>query len=72
MGFELWDTRSRNLVDWFTSEEEALAFVRETWERVEERQLVDDWLLDAVDSTGDTNLVAQGQDLVRRAFALKA
>ena len=42
MGFELWDTCSRNLVDWFTSENEALAFVRETLARDEDRTLVED------------------------------
>lgn len=72
MGFELWDTRSHNLVDWFESEDEALAFVRATLERDEDRTLVDDWLLDALDSAGRATLVARGPDLARRAYALSA
>ena len=70
MGFELWDTRSHNLVEWFESEDEALAFVRALLERDEDRALVEDWLLDALDSTGRATLVARGPDLVRRACAL--
>lgn len=68
MGFELWDTRSRNLVDWFDTEEQALSFVREVLQHDDGRSMVHDWLLDEVHVSGRSVVVARGTDLVQRAI----
>ena len=66
--FALWETRSGNIINDYTTEEEALAVVRET---------IDQYGLSAVatfslvrETAQDTTLIVEGQDLADRALAL--
>ena len=65
MNYELWDVRSANLMGVFTSEDAALAFVREI---VAEHgpKVITTWALAHIDSNGHSTELARGPALRRR------
>ena len=66
--FALWETRSGNIINDYTTEEEALAVVRET---IEQYGLPAVATFSLVRETAqDTTLIVEGQDLAERALAL--
>jgi hypothetical protein len=65
MAVEIWNERTRNAVDEFETEEEALAFVHAMINRHGERSLAA-WAMDVAD---DTPMV-RGSELIARALAV--
>ena len=66
MSYELWDTQTRNLVETFETEEEALAAVR-ALVMVNAEVYPAALALALEDDNGETTLIAQGQQLGARA-----
>lgn len=67
-GYELWDNRSANLIDWFDEEADALAYVRETVESCGPAAVAE-W---ALDHLGVDEPPLSGAPLIARAMALPA
>lgn len=71
MIFELWDTRSTNIINAYDNGRDALALVLSGIERNGPND-TDTLVLVVEDDNGDTHLVAQGEELAemaRREFA---
>jgi hypothetical protein len=68
MHYELWDTVSRNLLDDFDTEAEALATIRALL-AINEPDMADDLALLRVGGPGGGAMVARGADLAARAQA---
>ncbi len=66
MSYELWDTETRNLVETFAAEEEALAAVRELI-AVNGTVYPAALALAFEDGAGETTLIARGPQLAARA-----
>jgi hypothetical protein len=66
MGYELWDTETRNLVDMLDSEDEALAAARDLI-ALNDAAYPAALALTYEDGRGRTTLLAQGADLARRS-----
>jgi hypothetical protein len=64
--YELWQTRSRNLIGAFASAEEAHALVRRAAD-AHGAAYIDAVLLGYEDDDGQSSTVAQGQDLLKLA-----
>lgn len=67
--YQLWDTLTGNLVDTFTTEQEALSFVRGVVTK-EDPSVVDDWALGWGDDRGNGAAIAQGRRLADLALSL--
>jgi hypothetical protein len=67
MAIELWNDKTGNAIDDFDTEDEALAFVRETIS-LRGKRAVATWALDV---SGDAPMI-RGKELVRRALAIPA
>ncbi len=65
--FELWDLETRNLVDAFATEDEALAAVRDAYERHGEDYVLP-WALARATQRSMQSL-GEGKELIRRAFS---
>lgn len=70
-GFELWDIESRNLLDDFDTEDEALDMVRQ-WIALEGASSIDALALTRVDRDGRMVTVAMGAELAARARAIQS
>ena len=66
MSYELWDTETRNLVETFETEDEALAAVRELV-AVNAAVYPAALALALEDDEGETTVIARGQQLAARA-----
>ncbi len=66
MSYELWDTETRNLVETFDTEDEALAAVRELV-AVNADVYPAALALALEDDEGETTVIARGQQLAARA-----
>ena len=64
--YELWQTRTRNLIGAFGSQAEALAVVREAI-KIHGSEYVDTVLLGYEDDKGRSKTIAQGNDLLALA-----
>jgi hypothetical protein len=67
--YELWETRSRNMIASFAAEEDALAFVARSAEKhgVSSIASVELVRLDDEDDDGPIERIAAGAELLRRA-----
>lgn len=65
-GYELWDTQSRNLLDDFDTEAEALAAVRR-WIELDGPSSTDALALTHIDKNGRMVTLAMGAELAGRA-----
>lgn len=66
MSYELWDTETRNLVETFETEDEALAAVRDLV-AVNADVYPAALALALEDDAGETTVIARGQQLAARA-----
>ncbi len=66
MRYEVWDTDTATIVGEFSTEDAALALVRDMV-AVGGRRSVRDWTLAAADDSGATTTIARGAALARRA-----
>lgn len=66
MGYDIWDISTGNLVWYGSSEDEALAFVRDAV-AASGRRSVSRWALQRVDDDGTIEVIAQGATLAARA-----
>ena len=71
MAFEIWEKRTRNLVDDFLTEDAALEAVRGALETFGP-QYVATWVLACEDEAGDTRQIAEGSDLIALARSTPA
>lgn len=67
MGYELWDTRTANMIGDFPTEQLALEAIREAIE-VHGRAYVESWGLAHEDRRGRTRAIAHGALLAERAL----
>ena len=70
MSYELWDTETRNMVETFESESEALEAVRELV-ALNRAVYPDALALVFEDDEGETTLIARGAELASRARLVK-
>ena len=64
--YALLDTESANVIDWYGSEDEAMADVRDAVERIG-REYVRPWAL-ALHEGDNVTAIAEGEALIDRAF----
>ncbi|MHB8619590.1 MAG: hypothetical protein ACYDAG_08470 [Chloroflexota bacterium] len=69
MLYELWDSVGGNAIAGFPTEAEALAVVRAEIAASGSRSAVASWFLASADSQGQSELIAEGTQLVDRAFS---
>jgi hypothetical protein len=67
--YTIWDTETANLVDAYPTEEEALADVRDAVEQFG-RSYAASWGLSRKESNGALIAIADGEELVDRAFGV--
>lgn len=67
--YQLWDTQTGNLMDTFTTQTEALVFVRDVV-TAEDPSVVDGWALGWGDDHGDGGAIAEGQRLAELALSV--
>ena len=66
MAFEIWETRSANLIGFYETEAEALVSVRLELD-AHGAEYVSSWVLTEEDRRGRTRTIAAGADLAERA-----
>ena len=71
MAFEIWEKRTRNLVDDFLTEEVALEAVREALEAFGTSYVMS-WVLAYESDEGDTRQIADGPQLIELARSARA
>lgn len=67
MHYELWHVPSGNLVNSFQDENDALGYVRRTYDRYG-RERAEEFALGTEDRSGDSTQVAIGAELLERAL----